>query len=990
VVGEIDGLEVTGYPRATWDTENTARDYRVRGRLRIETVDWPYAFSVPIAEVPKNVGKWKGMSGAVVVGKESPSRMRIFGAVESVEEMFKFGKLYVARIEAAFNDPLFRDALEEASGEKAPLVPIQIPTLDALAPDLVAMSHYVKEVYERACAEGAMPLDFEAEVSTEGSLRFSPRNPRLPFVGRKNEIAALDRFLAADKHFVWWLVAAAGGAGKTRLARQLCLRAHAKGWRAGFLPNGFTADISALDNWRPEFPTLIVADYTLKRVAEVRKLAARLGRRSGAGLPPVRLLLVEREAGEAFKYAFYGSDQSDRSVILASRYAEEPISVCELSDDELWLFVRQCPWRQKRKRLGVDRTEFLKKFVKLDGQRRVLVAMILADAIAAGAERSGFEGVEEELRDLLRRDRDHLWPAELGVAGRQIGDTDADVAIAFATMIDGLGLQELQAIKEKGGQALNPKILSFCGQAIGKPIKDTPILGRLEPDLIGEFFALEALSADRYNPFAVPPHGWMPETAWQARGGAMADFVRRARQNFPRHPAIRKVAITVKGVSDSWELAARDALYRNYVYYDPRPGLRAASKILLGPAQSDVAAAGTFASLTHWVAWLDPQVIDASTVAELLGELRKLNKKHRGEPALRREWAQAVAAFVDRQANPYAFLEHGQSPNITYPDIMRVERFCLRQLNELAELHEKLGQEPALREAWAAGVRSFINRVAAYNPVPCRTLLRKLAQVQTANPGEAVLREKWADSIVTLVLDRAQKEPADSRALLDELAILHRKHRNEPTLRESWASGVLNFVRHCAAGEPIACRALLDELAGLHKHYNEPSLRKTWARGVTNFMYHRADMDPAGRLVCSTLLGELEQLYRAHLDEPVLREEWAWSVGNFVFGGACDSPADCRRLLDQLATLAAEHPGQPPLRQHWARGIANFVRHRAAEEPVVCRALADDLAGLCAAHPDEAALRRELERAQKAVPNRNRHLPPPRSWTCTKSNNAQG
>ena len=47
-------------------------------------------------------------------------------------------------------------------------------------------------------------------------------------------------------------------------------------------------------------------------------------------------------------------------------------------------------------------------------------------------------------------------------------------------------------------------------------------LERLEPDMIGEFFALETLCGDPNNAFVEPPHSWMSETAWRTNGSAMA------------------------------------------------------------------------------------------------------------------------------------------------------------------------------------------------------------------------------------------------------------------------------------------------------------------------------------------------------------------------------------------------------------------------------------------------------------------------------------
>ena len=197
--------------------------------------------------------------------------------------------------------------------------------LDALAGDVVATRSYAQAVWNRACGDRALALDFEAVVSTEGLLRFSPRNPRVPFIGRAPEMAVLDDFLGCEQPFAWWLVTGGGGAGKTRLARQLCLRAHLRGWRAGFLPRGFKADMATLDAWQPQHPALIVADYVTERQSEIRTLAARLGRRRD--LPPARLLLIERESGERFERPFLGTDMTDRGIIEASRYAGEPLAL---------------------------------------------------------------------------------------------------------------------------------------------------------------------------------------------------------------------------------------------------------------------------------------------------------------------------------------------------------------------------------------------------------------------------------------------------------------------------------------------------------------------------------------------------------------------------------------------------------------------------------------------------------------------------------------
>jgi len=119
------------------------------------------------------------------------------------------------------------------------------------------------------------------------------------------------------------------------------------------------------------------------------------------------------------------------------------------------------------------------------------------------------------------------------VTGRPIGAVEADVVIAFSTLIGGLGLPELTAMEAARGEPVERTILRPCARAVGKPITGAPPeLARLEPDLIGEFFVLETLGGDLDNPFVDPPHGWMPELAWRIRSGATRDFVFRAMQNF--------------------------------------------------------------------------------------------------------------------------------------------------------------------------------------------------------------------------------------------------------------------------------------------------------------------------------------------------------------------------------------------------------------------------------------------------------------------------
>jgi hypothetical protein len=292
-------------------------------RTIIGTLTWvltrPCRFDIDvISAIPREWTKWAGFSGAAIFADNL-----LVGVVRTVDENWKGRVLEATPAVWLLDDNRFKKYFED--------VGLSLPNR--------------RDVGN---VDRVMPLDFEADVSIKGTLRFSPRNPRVPFLGRDAELVALDRFLTGEQRqpFAWWLVTGGGGTGMTRLTRELCLRARRRGWRAGFLPGLFEPDISSLDSWYPRTPTLIVADYVMRRIKEIHTLAARFARRDG--LPPLRLLLLGREAGTLFENRFLGSEQSDRGVIERARYKSPPLALGELAGDQIWALVEPCPMANRR------------------------------------------------------------------------------------------------------------------------------------------------------------------------------------------------------------------------------------------------------------------------------------------------------------------------------------------------------------------------------------------------------------------------------------------------------------------------------------------------------------------------------------------------------------------------------------------------------------------------------------------------------------------
>lgn len=113
-------------------------------------------------------------------------------------------------------------------------------------------------------------------------------------VGRDAELDELWRWLTANKPISIRVVTGRGGAGKTRLALELCDRAAEAGWHAGFALNPeIRANPAA---FTIAHPTLVVIDYAAARAQMLADWLAGLAALDNPPSHPVRILLLERHA----------------------------------------------------------------------------------------------------------------------------------------------------------------------------------------------------------------------------------------------------------------------------------------------------------------------------------------------------------------------------------------------------------------------------------------------------------------------------------------------------------------------------------------------------------------------------------------------------------------------------------------------------------------------------------------------------------------------
>ncbi len=104
----------------------------------------------------------------------------------------------------------------------------------------------------------------------------------------------------------------------------------------------------------------------------------------------------------------------------------------------------------------------------------------------------------------------------------------------------------------------------------------------------------------------------------------MADFVRRAGQNFASHPSLQRVAITVDGVTESWWLAAVPGASGGPVD-SLAIWVAAAAGILRKPANTDLGAAKAFSRLVLAASAVESTNFAWDKRLELLSDLKFVN-----------------------------------------------------------------------------------------------------------------------------------------------------------------------------------------------------------------------------------------------------------------------------------------------------------------------------------------------------------------------------
>lgn len=384
-------------------------------------------------------------------------------------------------------------------------------------------------------------------VEPSHANRLTYRARQTPFVGRREEWAALERFLEDEAELSWLVVCGPGGSGKSRLVQEFCLsvgpspveRSSEGRWRAGFLAAGHTFDWAT---WQPNADTLIAVDYAAERVGEIRAVFGGLSARKKEGASSrVRLLLVERDATGDWLHQLVS--RSHGYAIEQLRFRESPVTLAALTGDELWETVHGV---LKGGHGLPQKADVLKRLQEIDPEGRPLYAALTADALLSGRDIREWDR-ERLLRDVLERER-QAWKSSRV-------DERYENLLALATLVGG----DTEAILQNDARP-NPALPSFrefdrgvygTMTACSPDGSDIPAM---KPDLLGEFFVLEHMQGRNERVTALNAAEFL-NAAWTIRGGSKSSdyfgvgkyitpsslilFITQLVDDFPDHPSTR-------------------------------------------------------------------------------------------------------------------------------------------------------------------------------------------------------------------------------------------------------------------------------------------------------------------------------------------------------------------------------------------------------------------------------------------------------------------
>jgi pimeloyl-ACP methyl ester carboxylesterase len=720
---------------------------------------------------------------------------------------------------------------------------------------------------------------------------FSARS--LPFIGREAEQRTLADFLdVSDQMFRWMVMSGSGGVGKSRLALELC-RAVRDEWHAGFLQDGEADPVWG--KWQPLMPTLIVIDAAARDVERTGKvLRALAGRGPAYGTArlaaPVRALLIERIGEGEWLKKLMGDETKKKQLELA----RAPNLALTTIDDPWPIF--EYVLKEKGKPLP-DKAETLAALAAIDSERRPQFAHFMADAIARGVDIRHLDAARL-LEEVIEHGRESYW--------KPAGATAMDERLlAVATMAGGLPVSAVKAVKDELLPSWNidhhPKVfLAMTGRSSGQNIAP------LEPDIVGEHFALACLAWDGF-PNPVQDRTRLCELGWRLNPLGMAQFMLRAHRDLPADPMLNLVrkSPACEGESQlAWSLAGVDLMI------DLRSRDPDAAEALLEDMRG-LAVARDEATL--WESWA------MAAATRFGGDLPSLmhNSVLSGPIGIQTEPSGKQTFFYENR------LVTGD------PGAARV---LLDNMRNVAAARDEI----ALWKTWSYAALGLMDDLASSDPIAAWTLLGDVLSVTAAKHDDEDFLSLWQPMVMNIVNAAA---PTWLSKTYDVAAA-----RDEAPLWEQWAQAALYLAKK---GGPIKVRALLDDMRGMAERRNDATLWELWAQAAFSLINDLRSSDP---VAARALLDDMHGLAEAR-NEAVLWDGWATASTVLIVDLGSSDPVASRTLVNDMLTAVLSHPGEVG---GWQTKVVGLILHAAfsltkdlgSRDPDAARAFCVEVLGL--------------------------------------------
>ena len=362
------------------------------------------------------------------------------------------------------------------------------------------------------------PLDLAIPSLDAEEALLSYASTVIPRIGRGGEMAELQGFLDDDRPFSWWLWTGPAGAGKSRLAVELC-RAVSGAWHAGFLRE---AHQSRLGDTRAATPTLVIIDYAAQRSEWLSDALFALTQRSTGA--KIRVLVLERDTSGPWWDTVQRRHRLEEAVSVAAASHRLPRLLGGLSRDELRALIGAVAAGLGAELTATNVEDIADHAEDIDPQRGPLFAYVAtldwldANGVSAGRD--------EALRRLVAR-------ADYQMTSRLLSPSNVSRARnvrTFATALGGLGVDAYATIVESA--ALPSGLLPGVYEDLPVvPLGE--LLDGLRPDILGELLVLDRLAGADVDRLSAQR---LLRLAWNEAPAAYGAFVARAAGDHVEHP----------------------------------------------------------------------------------------------------------------------------------------------------------------------------------------------------------------------------------------------------------------------------------------------------------------------------------------------------------------------------------------------------------------------------------------------------------------------